>query len=265
MRYLVFGDVHANMEALDAVLAEGERREVEAHLFVGDLIGYGPSPLECMERLITLQERGSLAWVAGNHELAVRGEVPLDGYSAEALETLEWTRRLLELNPQAKKFVDAPTVRAQVNEAIWLTHDSLVEPGKAGYHRWPLYAKSELACLRWEGGRICFYGHTHVMRAEFTGEQTDIVLVPMDAHEGDGVDPHPLRLQGGALGWIGTGSVGLPTNPERRAEFLILDDAQWTVEKYAVAYPREKARERVKTVLGAVCSGTVAEHIAQWL
>ena len=103
------------------------------------------------------------------------------------------------------------------------------------------------------------------MRAEFTGEQTDIALAPMEAHEGEGVDPHPLRLPGGALGWIGTGSVGLPTNPNRRAEFLILDDAQWTVEKYAVAYPREKARELTRAVLVAMCSGAVAERIAQWL
>lgn len=265
MRYLVFGDVHANLEALDVVLAEAKQREVEAHLFVGDLIGYGPSPLECIERLMALQEQGSLAWVAGNHELAVRGEVPLDGYSDEALETIEWTRRLLELNPRAKSFVDAPVLRAQVNEAVWLTHDSLAEPGKAGYHRWPQNAKSELACLRWNKGRICFYGHTHSMRAEFTGKQTDIVLVPMEAHEGEGVDPRPLRLEADVLGWIGTGSVGLPTNPKRHAEFLILDDAQWTVEKYAVVYSRKKARERVKTVLGDVCSNTVAERIASWL
>jgi hypothetical protein len=103
------------------------------------------------------------------------------------------------------------------------------------------------------------------MRAELTGEETDIVLVPMDAHEGEDADPHPLRVGADTLGWIGTGSVGFPTNPERRAEFLILDDAEWTVEKYAVAYPREKARERVTEVLGAVCSKPVTERVASWL
>ena len=103
MRYLVFGDVHANLEALEAVLAEGARRGVEAYLFVGDLIGYGPSPLECIERLVPLQEQGGLAWVAGNNELVVRDEVEPGGYSPEALETLEWTRSLLEAEPWAKE------------------------------------------------------------------------------------------------------------------------------------------------------------------
>ena len=92
MRYLVFGDVHANLAALDTVLAAGRARGVEGYLFVGDLVGYGPEPLECIERLLPLQEQGSFAWVVGNHELAVRGEVDLEGYSTESMQTLEWTK-----------------------------------------------------------------------------------------------------------------------------------------------------------------------------
>ena len=265
MRHLVFGDVHGNLDAFEVVLAEGERRGAETYLFVGDLVGYGPCPLECIERLLPLQERGSLAWVPGNHELVVRGEVDPEGYSTEALETLAWTRRLLEANESAREFVAAPTLRAEVNNGIWLTHDSLAEPGRAGYHRWPQNAKSELACLRFEGGRICFYGHTHQMRAEFTAEIGDVMMVPMEAHEGDGRDPHPLRPGPDALAWIGTGSVGFPTNPRRLAEFLIFDDESWTVEKYATAYPREKARERVMKTLSAPCGRAVGEQIARWL
>ncbi len=91
MRYLVFGDVHANLLALDAVLAAGGARGAEAFLFVGDLVGYGPDPLECMERLKPLADNGNLAWVAGNHELAIRGDVESTGYSPEAIQTLAWT------------------------------------------------------------------------------------------------------------------------------------------------------------------------------
>lgn len=265
MRYLVFGDVHANIDALDAVLAAGAQRGAEAYLFVGDLVGYGPSPMECIERLVELQKRSVLAWVAGNHELVVREEVEPEDYSTEALETLEWTRGLVERESWASKFLAAAPLSVQVNDAILLTHDSLANPGSAGYHRWPQNAKSEFACLRWKGGRICFYGHTHMMRAEVFQPQTDIVLVPMDAHEGDGTDPHPLRLAADVLGWVGTGSVGLPTNPKRWPEYLILDDAEWTIEKYVADYPREKARERAVAVLGRVCSQPVVERIARWL
>jgi len=267
MRYLVFGDVHANLTALDRVLAAGRERGAEGYLFVGDLIGYGPEPLECIERLLPLQEQGDLAWVVGNHELLVRGEVDPTGYSPEALETLEWTKGLLEHNPQANQFVESGMLAVCANNLIWLTHDSLVAPGSSEYHRSARNAKSELACLRFNKGRVCFYGHTHTMRAELWSE-SGIMLAPMPTQTGEGMDPHPLRLKDDELAWIGTGSVGLPTNRERRAEFLILDDtdaAQWKVEKYEVEYPRETARIRVREVLGRVCSQDVVEKICRWL
>lgn len=267
MRYLVFGDVHGNWPALDAVLAAGKARGAEAYLFVGDLVGYGPSPLECIERLAALQEQGRLAWVAGNHELVVRGEVKPEGYSVEALETLAWTRKLLERESWAKNFLAAAPLSAQVNDRIFLTHDSLAEPGSAGYHRWPQNAKSELACLRWKGGRVCFYGHTHVMRAECLRGEAGVVLVPMDRADAKEADPHPVRLGPADLGWIGVGSAGLPTNPGRKAEFLILDDCDsglWRVEKYEVDYARDEVRGRAREVLAPVCSREVVERIARW-
>jgi len=268
VRYLVFGDVHGNLVALDAVLEAGRARGAEAYLFVGDLFGYGPNPLECMERLLPLVECGSMAWVLGNHELVVRGDIEPAGYSDEALQTLEWTRKLVEANPVAKNFLESGHLTSVANDVIWLTHDSLADPSSGGYHRWPRNAKSELACLRYSEGRVCFYGHTHKMRAELTEGENAVVLAPMAAHETDGIDPHPIHLRPGDLGWIGTGSVGFPTNPQRRPEFLILDEADgndWHIEKYEVAYDRGQARECVRVGLGTDCSKEVVERIARWL
>jgi hypothetical protein len=90
-------------------------------------------------------------------------------------------------------------------------------------------------------------------------------MAPTPTHTGDGLDQSPLRLKEGELGWIGTGSVGFPTNPERRAEFLILDDSnasEWKVEKYEVPYPRETARARLREVYGDVCGREVVEQIS---
>jgi len=268
MRYLVFGDVHANVLALDKVLEAGQARGVETYLFVGDLVGYGANPLECIERLEPLMEQGSMAWVAGNHELALRDEVPIDGYSVEALQTLEWTRKQLETKPKAKDFIESAYLTNCVNDVIWLTHDSLATPSSGGYHRWPQHAKHELAALRHYGGRVCFYGHTHTMRGELHDHDKGIVLAPMTPHRGEGNDPQPIPLRPENLGWIGTGSVGFPTNAERHAEFLILDDTdgnEWRLEKYEVAYDREAARERIRTILGPVCDKGVADRIARWL
>jgi predicted phosphodiesterase len=268
MRYLVFGDVHGNIDALDAVLAEAGWRGVDGYLFVGDVVGYGPSPLECIERLMDLQQRGLLAWVAGNHELAVRGAVEWEGYNEEAVRTLEWTRAQLATAPAAHEFLAAGKLTAQVNDTIWLTHDSLAESGGGGYHRLPQNAKRELAWLAQRGGRVCFYGHTHTLRAELRRGAAEIVLVPMTPQANGDVDPHPLQLTPRDAGWIGVGSVGFPKNEARWPEFVILDDVDgddWKVEKYVVKYARARAKERVRATLTAPCGEDVANRIAKWL
>ena len=178
----------------------------------------------------------------GNHELVVRGDFEPAGYSAEALQTLEWTRELIETNPVAKDFLASGHLTSVANECDLV--DARFIGGlrsSGGYHRWPQNAKKELADLRGEGGRVCFYGHTHKMRAEVSEGEKPVVLAPMTVHEGEGIDPHPLRLKPGDLGWIGTGSAGFPTNPQRCPEFLILDtsnEKEWRGEKYEVAYDR---------------------------
>ena len=199
MRYMVFGDVHGNLVALDAVLAAAERLGVEGYLFVGDLIGYGPQPLECIDRLLGLQRDGALAWVIGNHEMVVRGELDSEGYNEEARRTLEWTRGLVASTRWAKQFIDSGNLTVQVDNRIWLTHDSLATPSNLHYHRNPQNAKSELACLLYNKGRVCFYGHTHVMRGEFLRDGA-VVLAPMEAVEPDKPDPKPLRLSAPEFG-----------------------------------------------------------------
>jgi predicted phosphodiesterase len=267
MRYLVFGDIHGNALALEAVLAAAETRDVGAYLCVGDVVGYGPRPLECLERVQALQRKGTLVWVAGNHELALRDEVDLTPYSPEALATLAWTRKRIESHRWAREFLATAEVSAQVNGTIWLTHDSLVDPSTGRYHREVHDAKRELICLWRREGRVAFYGHTHQMRAEVM-RPGEVALVPMVAHAAAGIDPEPVVLATGERGWIGVGSVGFPTNPQRLAEFVILDDADrqaWRVEKYAVAYSREHAKQQVKTTIGAACGEEVAARIARWL
>lgn len=265
MRYLVFGDVHGNLVALDAVLTAGQARGAEAFLFAGDLVGYGPDPLACIERLMELQATGAFAWVAGNHELALRGAFDPARLNEEAAETLQWTHKLLAKEPRAAEFLKSGEPTVQVNEKVFLTHDSLADPGSGRYHRDSSKAKAELACLRYRKGRVCFYGHTHAIRAEFAGADGEIVLPLMEPHLGRGYDPHPVRLGPGELGWVGCGSVGFPGNSRRRPEFLIVDDREWWIEAYAIQYDREAARARAREVLTEPCGEAIAERIARWM
>ena len=264
MRYLVFGDVHGNYEAMKTVLAEGQQRGVGAYLFVGDLLGYGPNPLECIQVLMGLKQSG-LAWVAGNHELAVRGDVAFDGYSVEARRTLQWTRMQLDGEEWAMKFLLSAPLTAEVNREVWLTHESLAHPGSAQYNREPLHAVPELKALAKHGGRVAFYGHTHKVRAELMNHAEQVTPAEVETFEGEGLDPKPVKVADGQRLWMGVGSVGFPVNKGRKTEFLILDDEHWHIEKYAVAYPRERTKARVEKILGPVCGQDVAAQIARWL
>jgi len=265
MRYLVFSDVHANLAALEAVLAAGEQRGAQAFLFVGDLVGYGPDPVECVRRLMELDQRRSLARVAGNHDLVVRGDALPEGYSEEATRTLAWTDRQLRADPAAFAFLRAAPLTVEVDEGIWLAHGSIASPGGESYNREPAHARPELAALAALNGRVCFYGHTHRLRTEVVDGEGRVFVVPMDPQAGAGPDPAPVRLRPGQRAWIGAGSAGFPVNPARAAEYLILDDAQSQVEKYAVDYPRDHTRARILAALPSTCGAAVAERIARWV
>jgi predicted phosphodiesterase len=265
LRYLVFGDVHSNLDGLTTVLREGEARAVDAYLFVGDLVGYGPDPVECVRCVMELAKQGSLAWVVGNHELVVRGDLLPEEYSAEAKATLEWTRGQLSAVPWALKFLESAPLTANVNGVIWLTHESLVHPGSGRYNREPAQAQPELLALAQREGRICFYGHTHQQRAEFMDPSEKLLAVEMTPHEGEGHDPRPLILDEGLVAWVGVGSVGFPVNKRKAAEFMIVDDENWSIEKYAMSYPREPVKARAATVLTPVCGKEMAERVARWL
>ncbi len=265
MRYLVFGDVHGNLQALQAVLTAGDRRRVDAYLFVGDLVGYGPNPLECIERLLPLYKDERLAWVAGNHDMVARGERLPTGYGEEATETLKWTRALIEERAWALEFLRRGETVAKISGGIWLTHDSLVQPGSGTYHRATQNAEIELAKLAKRGGKVCFYGHTHTMRAELLMRGATVMLAPMAAHAGDDLDPAPLWLGAEERAWIGTGSAGFPTKKKGAAEYLVLDDKDWSVEKYTVAFPREEARKQLRATLKSQCAAAVVDRIAAWL
>ena len=92
MRYAVFGDVHANLEALGAVLEECEKLEVESYLCIGDIVGYNADPSICMEKIKKLPLAGV---VKGNHDEQASEDTELAGFNAQAAMAIEWTRNNL--------------------------------------------------------------------------------------------------------------------------------------------------------------------------
>ncbi len=155
MRYAVFSDIHANLEALEAVLTKidelSQQEPIDEIWFLGDLVGYGPNPNECIEKL---RERTNVI-IAGNHDWAAVGKIDLEDFSPAARISAEWTAR--QLTEEHRDFLTNLPERLEFGECT-LVHGSPYGP------LWE-YLTSELHAERsfqYFKTRYCFVGHTHV-------------------------------------------------------------------------------------------------------
>ena len=221
MRYGIFSDVHANLPALEAVLDALATERVDAYLHAGDLVGYGPWPNECVERVASLGAVG----VAGNHDLIAVGRLETDRTTGAARRSLEWTRRVLSDAARAA-LERLPLVTA--SDSVTVAHGSLDDPER--YVRTPADGARELDRLADDG--VLVLGHTHEAWA-LVGGQT--------------------RPLGGAVALAGRcllnpGSVGQSRERRLVARFAVLDLTRREASFRAVAYDIERARAELRRV-----------------
>src|SRR5215472_8101024 len=155
MRYAIFSDIHANLEALEAVLAKIDEIDKEEPIdqiwFLGDLVGYGPDPNEC---IVTLRARTDVI-IAGNHDWAAVGKIDLEDFSAAARISAEWTAK--QLTEEHRSFLSDLPERLDIDDCT-LVHGSPYGP------LWE-YLTSEILAERsfkHFSSRYCLVGHTHV-------------------------------------------------------------------------------------------------------
>ncbi len=155
MRYAIFTDIHANLEALEAVLAKidelSQQEPIDGIWFLGDLVGYGPNPNECIQKL---RERTDVI-IAGNHDWAAVGKLDLEDFSEAARISAEWTAT--QLTEENRTFLANLPERIEKNECI-LVHGSPYGP------LWEYLTSEVLAERSFQhfNSRYCFVGHTHV-------------------------------------------------------------------------------------------------------
>lgn len=155
MRYAVFTDIHANLEALEAVLARidelAQQEPIDQIWFLGDLVGYGPNPNECITKL---RERTDVI-IAGNHDWAAVGKIDLEDFSVAARTSAEWTAE--QLNEEHREFLKNLPERIRLKECT-LVHGSPYGP------LWEYLTSEVLAerSFQYFTTRYCFVGHTHV-------------------------------------------------------------------------------------------------------
>jgi diadenosine tetraphosphatase ApaH/serine/threonine PP2A family protein phosphatase len=225
VRYAVFGDIHSNLEALDAVLEELGKHPVDAMLCTGDLVGYGASPRECVARV---RELSPHLLVAGNHDWAAAGRLGLEYFNQFAREAILWTRKSLPRGDL--EYLGAHEV-LRVSGNVTVSHGTIHDPELFDYLQTPYDAHLSFAHLTTP---YAFVGHSHIPVTFKSGPAVTYVV-------GD-----TIELDDTAQALVNVGSVGQPRDEDPRASFGIFDDVTRTVTIHRVEYDVEAAIARIE-------------------
>lgn len=225
-RILIVSDVHSNLPALDAVLADAERRGGFDRVWcLGDTVGYGAQPNECLDRLRAFD----LVSLAGNHDLGAIGAISLDEFNVYAAEANRWTGDVL--TPENRQYL-AGLPAQQVVGPWTLAHGTPRDPVWE-YLFSEHVAAAALAAQTTDWGLV---GHTHVPTlAERVNGGIKLDYLKPDA---------PLALAGRTV-ICNPGSVGQPRDHDPRAAYALLDKEAAMLTHYRVRYDVELAQELI--------------------
>ncbi len=225
MRYAILSDIHGNLDALQAVLADAAPRS-DALLCLGDVVGYGADPEPCLE---VIAER-AVAFVGGNHEHGVAGLLDLDWFNPYARAAAEWTRE--RLDDDHCRYLAALPLEWEMVDAT-LVHASPIQPGEWDYL---VTAEDGFSAFRGFATRLCFVGHSHrpaVWSLGSWGPQ----------FQPGNVD---VRIDAGRRYIVNVGSVGQPRDRDARAAYAIWDVEAGRIFGRRVAYDVAAARGKIE-------------------
>ncbi|MBN2266137.1 MAG: metallophosphoesterase family protein [Candidatus Aminicenantes bacterium] len=229
MRYLIFTDIHGNMEAFQSVLKAVRKKKIDHYIFLGDLVGYGASPNEVIQKILTLKP---LSIIRGNHDKAVSGLDSVQTFNPIAAAAIFWTK-----NTITRKNLDFLVRLKQgpeiVQDAITICHGA---PFDEDYYIFGEFDAAE--AFSYIQTPICFFGHTHFpfVYTEKDGSVEGTFL------EGDA---NEVKLEKGTRYLINPGSVGQPRDRNARAAYAVYDSEARTIKFGRVDYDIEEAKRRI--------------------
>jgi diadenosine tetraphosphatase ApaH/serine/threonine PP2A family protein phosphatase len=227
MKIAVISDIHGNLEALSAVLADIERTGAGEIVSLGDNVGYGGDPEEVTQLLRSLR----IPSVMGNHELGIARPEYISWFNASARESLILTGRLL--SPESKEWLAALPASLVFRECLFVhgcPPDSITDY---------IFEQSDSRLIRRFGRaeqQICFVGHTHTL--ELITIQGRRVVHMQPGRE-------TLSLSPGARHIVNAGSVGQPRDGDGNAKYVIWDSATHSLEVRFIPYDVERAAEKI--------------------
>ncbi len=226
MRTLIISDIHANLTALNAVLADAE--PYDRVWCLGDVVGYGPDPNECIERVKSLP---GLKCVKGNHDAAIIGDIDINSFNLEARASLQWLES--ELKPANRRWLSNLGERLEFRD-ITIVHGSPSNP----VWEYIMDRKAAKKNMSEFSTKVCLVGHTHVPQIyEFQADTSGEIR-----HRQPALD-ETFQINHKSI--INPGSVGQPRDHDPRSSYLIYnsDDESWVYHR--VEYDITKVQDRI--------------------
>jgi len=222
MRYLIISDIHGNLPAFDTVLAHVDLDCIDQVWCLGDVVGYGPCPNECIDRL---RELPDYLCVAGNHDWAAIERIDMVEFNPSAQIACRWTNA--RLTSENKAYLENLPTQV-IQDHCTLVHGSPREP----IWEYIIYPSTAQLNFQFFGTQLCFVGHTHapaIFREETSTHRFEISIP---------VPNQPIRIDDERL-IINPGSVGQPRDGDPDAAYMIFDQEEKILNYHRVSYDIE--------------------------
>ncbi len=216
MRYAIFSDIHAHLGRLEAVLAAMKESDIDRYICLGDIVGYGIHPNECLERIREL----NCPTLMGNHDSVASGLEGSDHFNLKAVEAILWTQN--QMKEQNKQFLISLPYSYKTKSFL-AVHSTPLHPEKWGY---VLNRDAAVEAFQHFKEPICFIGHSHV---PFFFE-----LDP--SGKGEVLQENPIKIKKDHRYLVNVGSVGQPRDNSSKSAFVILDTKQKSITLKRVEY-----------------------------
>lgn len=226
MKILIISDIHANLTALEAVLKDAG--DVEAIWCLGDIVGYGPDPNECIE---VVRDLPHIVCLQGNHDKASTGGIDTSTFNPKAQTAIRWTQKMLTAASNA--YLEELPSSLQV-DGVTLAHGSPRQP------IWEYIMDVYTATINFDyfETKTCFVGHTHFPVVFILAENEKSVNAKI-------LSPgEQISISGRAI--LNPGSVGQPRDEDNRASYAIFDLEKNTWTNHRVPYDFEAVQARMK-------------------
>ena len=243
MRYLVLSDIHANLEALEAVLAAAPADTYDRVLVLGDLVGYGADPNAVVDRVRALDP---VAVIRGNHDKAACGLDDGSSFNQIARFAAHWTGDTL--TPENRRYLrELPAGPAIVDERVEICHGAPFDEDHYIFD-----GNDARRALDSSERAVCLFGHTHLPVVFFDEKGQIGGAIPEEAR-------YPVALRDGLRLLVNVGSVGQPRDGDPRAGYATYDSDAPSLVLHRVAYPVELAQRKI---VAAGLPHTLANRLA---